>query len=256
MAIQEPPARTGEARQTVLVDTFTNGLLGPEVPMLGPVADGGHIVWNPTPGCWGPMITPEFHGGHEVTRPVAVEGAKVGDAVAITIESMRVLSLAPSSGTMVTNKAAFGDDPFVDKKCPGCGTLWPASRVDGTGESSIRCVKCGTVVNPFGFEEGYTIVFDHDGQVGLTVDAANAHDFAQRAHEVAVARLDLVVVARDLRRRGIASALMRHLIDVARGCGCYKAQLLSGKQRTGAHRMYASAGFEAVAEGFKVYLDE
>jgi acetamidase/formamidase len=41
------------------------------------------------------------------------------------------------------------------------------------------------VVRPFGFEEGYTIVFDHDSQIGLTVDAATAQDFAQRAREVA-----------------------------------------------------------------------
>jgi formamidase len=112
------------------------------------------------------MITPDFRGGHEVTRPVAVEGDKVGDALAIIIESMRVLSLATSSGMMVTNKAAFGDDPFVDRKCPGCGTPWPSTRVVGTGEDSIHCTKCGTVVKPFGFEEGYTIVFDHDSMVG------------------------------------------------------------------------------------------
>ena len=30
---------TRQARQTVFVDTFTNGLLGPDVQMLGPVAD-------------------------------------------------------------------------------------------------------------------------------------------------------------------------------------------------------------------------
>ena len=29
MAIQQSPVRTSEARQTVLVDTFTDGLLGP-----------------------------------------------------------------------------------------------------------------------------------------------------------------------------------------------------------------------------------
>src|SRR5207237_9989099 len=97
---------------------------------------------------WGPMMTPEFRGGHAVTRPVAVEGAKVGDALAITIESMRVLSLATSSGTMVTNSAAFGDDPFVDKKCPGCGTPWPTSRVEGTGEGSMRGVSCGPGAHP------------------------------------------------------------------------------------------------------------
>jgi len=174
-----------EIKNEVFVDEYTGGLVGPSLGFAATVKDGGYIHCVVPPGCWGPMITPEFRGGHEVTRPVGVEGAKVGDAIAITIESMRVLSLATSSGTMVTNKAAFGDDPFVDKKCPGCGTPWPASRVEGTGESSVRCVKCGTVVNPFGFEEGYTIVFDHDSQVGLTVDATTAHDFAQRAREIA-----------------------------------------------------------------------
>ena len=64
MAIEEAQVRTREVRQTVFVDTFTDGLLGPEVRMLGPVADGGHIVWNSTPGCWGPMITPSIRGGH------------------------------------------------------------------------------------------------------------------------------------------------------------------------------------------------
>ena len=87
-----------EARQTVFVDTFTDGLLGPDVAMLGPVRDGGHIVWNSTPGCWGPMITPAIRGGHEVCQPVAVEGAEVGDAVAIRIKDISVASIATSSG--------------------------------------------------------------------------------------------------------------------------------------------------------------
>jgi len=174
-----------DVQDDVFVDEYTGGLVGPSLGFAATVKDGGYIRCVVPPGCWGPMITPEFHGGHEVTRPVAVAGAQVGDAIAITIESMRVLSLATASGTMVTNQPAFGDDPFVDKKCPGCGTSWPESRVEGTGEASIRCVKCGAVVNPFGFEEGYTIVFDHNGMVGLTVDEANAHDFATRAREVA-----------------------------------------------------------------------
>jgi acetamidase/formamidase len=57
--------------------------------------------------------------------------------------------------------------------------------VEGTGENSVRCANCGTVVAPFGFEEGYTIVFNHDDKVGLTVGADTAHDFALRAREVA-----------------------------------------------------------------------
>ena len=173
-----------DVKDEVFVDEYTGGLVGPSLRFAATVKNGGRIRCVVPPGCWGPMITPDFRGGHEVTRPVAVEGAKVGDAIAITIEYMRVLSLATASGTMVTNKAAFGDDPFVDKKCPGCGTPWPATRVEGTGEDSVRCVKCNAVVKPFGFEEGYTIVFDHDGGVGLTVDADSAHDFALRANEM------------------------------------------------------------------------
>ena len=176
--------QTMDIKDEVFVDEYTGGLVGPSLGFAATVKDGGRIRCVVPPGCWGPMITPEFHGGHEVTRPVAVEGARVGDALAITIESMRVLSLATSSGTMLTNSAAFGDDPFVDKKCPGCGTPWPASRVEGTGEDSIRCAACGAVVRPFGFEEGYSIVFDHDHQVGLTVEAGAAHEFALRAREV------------------------------------------------------------------------
>ena len=44
MAATQSPPTTTQAHRTVFVDTFTDGLLGPDVAMLGPVADGGHIV--------------------------------------------------------------------------------------------------------------------------------------------------------------------------------------------------------------------
>ena len=62
------------SKTTVFVNEFTNGLLDPSAPMLGPVRDGGNIVANTAAGCWGPMITPALRGGHEVTKPVYVEG--------------------------------------------------------------------------------------------------------------------------------------------------------------------------------------
>src|SRR5438270_4320165 len=105
-----------EIKDEVFVDEYTGGLVGPSLGFKATVKDGGHISCVVPPGCWGPMITPEFRGGHEVTRPVAVDGAKVGDAVAITIESMRVLSLATSSGTMVTNSAR-SEERRVGKEC-------------------------------------------------------------------------------------------------------------------------------------------
>ena len=95
----QPPGSSDQAHETVFVDQFTNGILDPERPMLGPVRDGGHIVANTAPGCWGPMITPEIRGGHEVTVPVAVQGAEVGDAIAIRIKDITVTSLATASGS-------------------------------------------------------------------------------------------------------------------------------------------------------------
>ena len=67
------------AAQTVLVNEYTNAVLDPNEKMLGPVRDGGRIVVNTAAGCWGPMLTPELRGGHEVSRPVYVEGAEPGD---------------------------------------------------------------------------------------------------------------------------------------------------------------------------------
>lgn len=46
------------ARRSLVVDGFTNGILDPGQPMLGPVENGGTIIANTAPGCWGPMITP------------------------------------------------------------------------------------------------------------------------------------------------------------------------------------------------------
>lgn len=173
------------AKDVVVVARYTRGVIGPSLAMGDTVKDGGRIRAVTPPGCWGPMITPSFQGGHEVSWPVAVEGARVGDAIALTIERVDVLSTATSSGTMITKQAAFGSDPFVDKKCPGCGTPWPESRVEGTGEQAVRCAGCGAEASPFGFEEGYTIAFDDDRLMGLTVPARAAHDFAMRAREAA-----------------------------------------------------------------------
>jgi formamidase len=172
-------------RNRIVVEEYTGGLIGPSLDMLGTLKDGGTISTISPPGCWGPMITPEFLGGHEVSRPVAVQGAQAGDAVAIFIQKVWVRSQATSSGTMATKAAAFGSDPFVDKHCPNCKTPWPASRIEGTGPECVRCVACGAEASPFAFEEGYTIAFDEKRQVGITVGEKAAADFATRAYEVA-----------------------------------------------------------------------
>ena len=140
--------------------------------MAGPVADGGHIVWNSTPGCWGPMITPAIRGGHEVCTPVAVEGAEVGDAIAIRIKDIAVTSQATSSGNDQAMEGRFNGDPYCAAVCPGCGAEWPETRLEGIGETAVRCAACGADATPFTFTNGYTVAFD--GQLGLTVDEARA----------------------------------------------------------------------------------
>jgi formamidase len=185
MAIEPAELGVAQAHQTVFVDTFTNGLLGPEVQMLGPVANGGHIVWNSTPGCWGPMITPSIRGGHEVSQPVAVADAERGDAIAIRIKDIEVTSLATASGNDQPMEGRFNGDPYCAPVCPGCGAEWPETRVEGIGEEAIRCASCGADATPFTFTNGYTIAFDELHTVGLTVPEEAAAAFARQAAHAA-----------------------------------------------------------------------
>jgi formamidase len=172
---------TAQARRTVFVDAFTDGTLGPEQPMLGPVEDGGHIVVNTAPGCWGPMITPAIRGGHEVARPVAVAGAEVGDAIAIRIRDIEVTSIATASGNDQPMEGRFNADPYCAPVCPGCGAEWPETKVDGIGPEAIRCVACGADAAPFTFTNGYTIAFDDTRSVGVTLGRDAAETIARDA---------------------------------------------------------------------------
>lgn len=173
-----------EAVDWLSVQTYTQGVIGPSQPMLGPLADGGTLVAGTPPGCWGPMITPSFQGGHEVTQPVAIAGAEVGDAVALKIRRMRVTSFATSSGVMKFVEGRYHGDPFVAKFCGQCGTEHPASHVEGIGDDAIRCDHCGAEVSAFRFSHGYVIVMDHDNALSLTVDQVVANRLAGRAPEM------------------------------------------------------------------------
>ena len=153
--------------------------------MLGPVRDGGHIIANTTPGCWGPMLTPAIRGGHEVTKPVAVAGAEVGDAIVIRIKDITVTSLAAASGNDQFMDGRFLGDPYVAGKCPECGTLYPETVVKGIGQESVRCAKCGADAAPFTFTNGYTIFFDDNRQVGVTLPQAKAEEIGADAKRYA-----------------------------------------------------------------------
>ncbi|MCD6195664.1 MAG: acetamidase/formamidase family protein [Staphylothermus sp.] len=167
--------------QELVNDVFTNGIIGPHIKMLGPVADGGRIVFITTPGCWGPMITPTLRGGHEVNVPVAIENADIGDAIAIHLEDIRIRSRASSSGVDKYVDGAYIGDPYVAKRCPSCREPWPEYEVVGIGQEAIRCKKCGAPASPFRMIHGYTMVFDENSVVGLTVHEDMAKQIAKEA---------------------------------------------------------------------------
>lgn len=164
--------------QTVFVDQFTNGILDPDRPMLGPIRSGGHIVANTAPGCWGPMLTPELRGGHEVTVPVAVAGAEVGDSLVLRIRGITVTSIATASGNEVFMDGRYEGDPYVARRCAKCGTVNPKTTIEGIGPTAVRCANCGEDVAPFNFTNGYTIAFDNNYSIGVTLDQEAAEKIA------------------------------------------------------------------------------
>jgi len=170
-----------KAEDVVYNDEMTDGIIGPDVRRAEKVADGGKIVFVTSPGCWGPMITPNIRGGHEVAIPVEVENARIGDAIAIKVEKIDVLSKASSSGVDQPVEGAFVGDPYVAKKCPGCGEMWPEIEVKGIGQEAIRCKKCGSPASPFRMVNGYTLLFD-DG-LAFSVDEKIAKTVAEKAWE-------------------------------------------------------------------------
>ncbi len=169
------------AQEVIRVATFTGGLIGPSIPMIGPLAPGGTLIAETAPGCWGPMITPSFQGGHEVTTPVAVAGAEPGDALVIHIRRIQVTSIATASGVMSIVEGRYTGDPFVARFCPNCGTQNPPTQLEGTGPEAVRCAVCGVEVSPFRVIHGYTMVLDGKQGVGVTVGPDVAETLARDA---------------------------------------------------------------------------
>ncbi|WP_210879790.1 acetamidase/formamidase family protein [Roseovarius autotrophicus] len=172
-------------RRSVVVSEFTNSLLDPTAPMLGPVENGGTIISNTAPGCWGPMITPRLRGGHEVTKPVFVDSAEIGDAVAIRIRDITVTSIATASGHDSSPEGFCLGDPYVAARCPVCDTLWPETHIEGIGQDAVKCDSCGNAVKPFEIVHGYTVTFDDTRTVGLTLPKEAAERIAHEADHFA-----------------------------------------------------------------------
>ena len=173
------------ARRSVVVQGFTNSVLDPSAPMLEVVEDGGTIIANTAPGCWGPMITPRLRGGHEVTQPVHVQGAEPGDGIAIRIRDITVTSIATASGHDSSPTGYCLGDPYVAARCPTCDEVWPETHLEGIGQDAVVCNTCGNPVKPFEIVHGYTVVFDETRHVGVTVPQSAAETIARNAHHYA-----------------------------------------------------------------------
>lgn len=70
--------------------------------------------------------------------------------------------------------------------------------------------------------------------------------------------IEAVVVAPEVRRRGVATALLERILADAEAAGCNKVQLLAHKRHAfdGAHALYEKVGFTPEAEGFRRYLGQ
>jgi len=173
------------ALRSLVVNEFTNSVLDPNEAMLGPIENGGTIIANTAPGCWGPMITPSLRGGHEVTKPVEVVGAEVGDGMAIRIRDITVTALATASGHDSSPEGFCVGDPYVAARCPTCDMVWPETHVEGIGQDSVRCDACGNPVTPFSIVHGYTVSFDDTRSVGVTMDKKAAEQIGHEADHYA-----------------------------------------------------------------------
>jgi formamidase len=117
-----------------------------------------------------------------VTRPVFVDGAEIGDGVAIRIRDITVTSIATASGHDSSPEGFCLGDPYVAGRCPVCDTVWPETHVEGIGQQAVKCNTCGNAVTPFAIVHGYTVTFDESRSVGLTLPQAAAETIARDAN--------------------------------------------------------------------------
>jgi acetamidase/formamidase len=117
-----------------------------------------------------PWSPPSIKDGHEVNLPVAVDGAKVGDSIAITIKRIEVRSRASSSGVDKPIEGRYTGSPSIMGKCPKCGIQWPEAEIKGVGLEAIKCGNCGASISPYEMVHGYTMLFDEGRRIGITVD--------------------------------------------------------------------------------------
>jgi GNAT superfamily N-acetyltransferase len=102
-------------------------------------------------------------------------------------------------------------------------------------------------------QSGRTVlVAESAGTVVGTVDCAVLPNLTRGGRPFTL--IENVVVTAGYRRSGVGSALLEAAVSLTRQAGCYKVQLLSRAERHAAHAFYESLGFQAVAQGYRLYL--
>lgn len=165
--------------KTIEITKFVD-IIGGNLNSSPLISSGDRIKVTTPPGCWGAMITPSIRSGHEVSEPVFVEGAEIGDAIALHIEKVAVISKYASSGTGKRIEGRFKQDPTVNAICPTCQTQNPITKVIGIGDGGIVCANCGKPIIPQTLSNGYTIAFDENKTIGATVSKFAAEKIAER----------------------------------------------------------------------------
>lgn len=92
-----------------------------------------------------------------------------------------------------------------------------------------------------------------EARVAGTVDCAVLPNLTRGGRPFVL--VENVVVSATCRRSGIGARLLDAVAILARSAGCYKIQLMTGSVRTGAHPFYEAQGFQAIAQGYRLYLD-
>jgi GNAT superfamily N-acetyltransferase len=98
----------------------------------------------------------------------------------------------------------------------------------------------------------HLLVADVGGQVVGSGDLLIVPNLSHRGMSWAI--VENVIVDENMRRKGIARELMKHMIDLAKKSRCYKIGLSSNRRREGAHRFYESLGFQQYGLGFRIYF--
>jgi len=96
------------------------------------------------------------------------------------------------------------------------------------------------------------IVAELDGRIVGSADLVIVPNLSHRGLPWAV--MENVIVDESMRRTGIAGAMVKHLVTVAKESGCYKVGLSSSKERPAAHRMYEALGFKQYGLGYRIYF--